>query len=58
MASLMLDYKYATYKDKYVGFSNQIRLPQNLIYELLSPLGLVILMFKCLLGAGRHFKKA
>ena len=57
MASLMLDYKYAT-KDKYVGFSNQSRLPQNLIYELLSPLGLVILMFKCLLGAGRHFKKA
>lgn len=57
MASLMLDYKYAT-KDKYVGFLNQIPLPQNLIFELLSPLGLVILMFKCLLGAGRQFKKA
>ena len=31
MASLMLDHKCAT-KDKYAGFSNQIRLPQNLIY--------------------------
>ena len=38
--SFVLDYIYAT-KDEYACFSNQIRLPQNLIYDL-SPLGLVV----------------